>query len=415
MDHRTRLILARFEDRGDEIAEEIAAATVSEVAGFAHVNDRMLHAEIRALARLHLGAYLATARSGEGPRASVLEAARERAVLRARELVPLAALVHSYLIAQRVISAAITREAGADAPSREAALALIAKTFDYNIAVTTAMADAYVEVVQGDLADLDAARRGLVDALLTTESDSWAVLTRRAIKLGFDPDRDYVVALAKVDLPDEAAADSNAPRWAAQAIARSSGQPERSAFVVSRERDLVALLDAGSGHPPRVVLERAAATIEHTHRALLRAGVGTAFSGLDAFSHSYQEARRALKHATDRRRLVFGPNDVLLFDELTASGNQETARLIPEITRLMLSDATVRVTVEAFFAANLNVAAAAKVLSLHPNSLRYRLGRIADTTGRDPRKLTDLIELIAAARIISASKTRQIEPWPARK
>lgn len=414
MDHRTRLILARFEDRGDEIAEEIAAATVSEVAGFAHINDRMLHSEIRALARLHLGAYLATARSGDGPAASVLAAARERAVLRAREMVPLAALVHSYLIAQRVISAAITREAGTDAPSREAALALIAKTFDYNIAVTTAMADAYVEVVQGDLADLDAARRGLIDALLTSESDSLPLLTRRAIKLGFDPDREYVVALAKVDLPDEPP-NTSAPRWAAQAIARSSGRPERSAFVVSRERDLVALLGVSAGHPPRVVLEQAAATIEHTHGALLRAGVGTSFSGLGAFSHSYEEARRALKHATDQRPLVFGPNDVLLFDELTVSGNEETARLIPEITRRTLSDATVRVTVEAFFAADLNVATAAKLLSLHPNSLRYRLGRIADTTGRDPRKLTDLVELIAAARIISASTTRPIEPVSAEK
>ena len=328
-------------------------------------------------------------------------------MLRARELVPLAALVHSYLIAQRVISAALAREADTGAQSRDAALALIAKTFDYNIAVTAAMADAYVDFVQGDLAELDAARRGLVDALLTSEPDAWPVLTRRAIGLGFDPDHDYVVALAVVDIPEKRNTNTGLPRWAAQAIARSSGRPERNAFVVSRERDLVALLDANSGHPPRLVLEHAASTIAQTQGALLRAGVGMSFSGLGGFSDSYQEARRALKHATDRRPFVFGPADVLLFDELTGSGDENAARLIPETTRRLLGDGTMRTTIEAFFAADLNVSAAARALSLHPNSLRYRLGRIAEITGRDPRKLTDLLELIAAARLISATTTRQ--------
>jgi DNA-binding PucR family transcriptional regulator len=40
-------------------------------------------------------------------------------------------------------------------------------------------------------------------------------------------------------------------------------------------------------------------------------------------------------------------------------------------------------------------------MSLHPNSLRYRLGRITELTGRDPRKITDLLELIAAAQVLT--------------
>jgi DNA-binding PucR family transcriptional regulator len=65
----------------------------------------------------------------------------------------------------------------------------------------------------------------------------------------------------------------------------------------------------------------------------------------------------------------------------------------------MLTDGALRATVEAYFAADLNVAAAAKALSLHPNSLRYRLRQIAEITGRDPRTLAGLLELIAAARL----------------
>jgi len=35
----------------------------------------------------------------------------------------------------------------------------------------------------------------------------------------------------------------------------------------------------------------------------------------------------------------------------------------------------------------------------HPNSLHYRLRRIAEITGHDPRTLAGLLELIAAARL----------------
>jgi len=57
--------------------------------------------------------------------------------------------------------------------------------------------------------------------------------------------------------------------------------------------------------------------------------------------------------------------------------------------------------VRAFVAADLSVRAAARALSLHPNSLRYRLSRIIQLTGRNPRKLADLLELITAARMLT--------------
>jgi sugar diacid utilization regulator len=133
----------------------------------------------------------------------------------------------------------------------------------------------------------------------------------------------------------------------------------------------------------------------------LRAGVGPPFTGLDGFAASYHEARRAIRHASERRPLVFGPGDVPLFDELTSLGREDANSLIPEATREVLRDHAARQTIEAFFAADLQVSVAAKALSLHPNSLRYRLGRIATLTGRDPRKLADLLELITAARLMS--------------
>jgi sugar diacid utilization regulator len=44
---------------------------------------------------------------------------------------------------------------------------------------------------------------------------------------------------------------------------------------------------------------------------------------------------------------------------------------------------------------------AAEALSPRPNAMRYRLGRVAKLTGRDPRGLTDLLGLITASRLIA--------------
>jgi hypothetical protein len=357
--------LAGFEARADEIAGEIAAATVAEVGGFGSGRNTALHDEIRTLARHHLAAFLHAVRTGGPPSPEVLAAARERAVSRAREMVPLAALLHSYLIAQRVISAAIAAEAGADAKSRGSALQLTAKTFDYNIAVTTAMADAYVEAVQGDLAELEAARRELVDALLRAGSQPGAELTRRAIGLGLDPAHWHVVVMAVADTPQSAGTGSQ--RRVAEAMAQASGRPRRSAFVVIGHRAVIAVLDANGAHDARAVLDRASAAMSQAGGGLLRAGVGTSFTGLGGFETSYQ---------------------------------------VPDAIRQALGDPTVRGTLQVFVEADLNVAATAKALSLHPNSLRYRLGRITELTGRDPRKLTDLLELIAATHVLTGQTGR---------
>lgn len=99
MDSAIGQILARFEARSDEIADEIASSTLAEVEGFGPVNDERLFAEIRALARRHLDSFVERTRTGRPPEPAILAAARERARQRAREMVPLHAVLHSYLIA----------------------------------------------------------------------------------------------------------------------------------------------------------------------------------------------------------------------------------------------------------------------------------------------------------------------------
>jgi DNA-binding PucR family transcriptional regulator len=50
----------------------------------------------------------------------------------------------------------------------------------------------------------------------------------------------------------------------------------------------------------------------------------------------------------------------------------------------------------AFVNADLNVRVLAQRLHIHPNTAHYRLGRIKELTGRNPRVIGDLLELVVA-------------------
>src|SRR5262249_9506856 len=151
-------------------------------------------------------------------------------------------------------------------------------------------------------------------------------------------------------------------RLAAEAIVRASGKPERQAFVVIRGSEIVALLQAPGARSIIQILQDAAGRLRGSCGAELTAGVGPPIAELSEFRGSHDEARRALRHAGTTRPVVFGPQDVSLLDELTASAGATVAGLIPESTLVALEDPTLRSTLEAFAAANLSVAEAAKAL-----------------------------------------------------
>ena len=53
-------------------------------------------------------------------------------------------------------------------------------------------------------------------------------------------------------------------------------------------------------------------------------------------------------------------------------------------------------TVQAFARADLNLRATAEHLHVHPNTAQCRLRRIEERTGRNPRRVADLLDLLVA-------------------
>jgi sugar diacid utilization regulator len=59
-------------------------------------------------------------------------------------------------------------------------------------------------------------------------------------------------------------------------------------------------------------------------------------------------------------------------------------------------------TIRAVAAADLNLRVAAERLQVHPNTAQYRLRRIEERTGRNPRRIADLLELLVAIALDDA-------------
>jgi DNA-binding PucR family transcriptional regulator len=89
------------------------------------------------------------------------------------------------------------------------------------------------------------------------------------------------------------------------------------------------------------------------------------------------------------------------FDYLTLSARDTARRLVDPALREFLAEdrargGVLRDTVQALAAADLQLAAAAARLRVHPNTASYRVSRIEERTGRNPRRVADLIELLVA-------------------
>jgi hypothetical protein len=344
----------------------------------------------------HVDAFIRCARSGEGPAGDELDFVRRRAEVRARELLPLDALMQAYLLGQRVWWEQLVEQAGEDADDLRALADITTSTFRYTHAISAAVAEAYTQIRQRLSADRDRSRRDLLDSLLASGEDLPEELLRRAEQLGLDPAGTHLVAVA---VPTEAAP----LRLLAETIAWHSGMEPASVFVVPRHDEVIALL-AGEPGDVRGSLERGAAHLLRTHGVKMLAGISSRGVSVGAVAVGYREAHQALQHAAPGAPVV-ALTDVTLFDHLTATADPSARHLVPEeVRRLALEPALVE-TLRAYAAADLNVAEAARQLVVHANTVHYRLGRVQQLSGRDPRRFSDLVEMLAALRLLASARS----------
>ncbi len=129
--------------------------------------------------------------------------------------------------------------------------------------------------------------------------------------------------------------------------------------------------------------------------AAVSIGIGRYHPGLNGLALSYQDARAALLLG----RRFHGQNLVHCLDELGIAAlvgvSDEKTKL--DLAQHLLSpldhEPEMIETLAAFFAENCSPSATARRLSIHRNTLGYRLEKIASLTGLDPRRFDDAVQI----------------------
>jgi len=326
---------------------------------------------------------------------------RGGAMRRARAGFALEDYINAFRVGQQVFWDAVLACAGETAVGHEAALTLTKPLLRYCDFVSTQAGHAYVEFQQYVMADADRERRDLLEHLLAGQMPTRGPLLAAAQAYGLRPETPMVVAVA---LPVGPGVDPDAAHAASAAITRA-GLPESTTLVVVRQAEIVAVPSLRASAGTALLCDCLEAVQERLRKEgiPLAMGISTVAAGVAEMPRAYLEARAALESVADAGGVVALPR-LSPFDYLMLRADDTARRLVDPRLRAFLDDDRARggvltATILAFADAELNLREAAEHLRVHPNTAQYRLRRVEERTGRNPRRIEDLLDLLVGIRL----------------
>jgi len=322
----------------------------------------------------------------------------------ARDGVSLSAFLHAFRLGIRVLWDTVVADTGEDVQARAATLSAARPFLESLNASSTQAAAAYLEAQQSLAAEGAGARRDLLEQLLAGGPLSGARMRSLAAEAGLHEDTRCVVIVAS----DPGALEQDAARTAASELTQAASSAIRP-LSVARHDELVIVraLRAGElgGLSRRL---RAAHGSLAARRIAVRVGVSTEHDGLARVPLAYTEARRAAEGAGPDGGVV-SLSELSPTDYLASHADEVAARLVPEAVRSFIAEDIARDgalidTVLAYADADMNLARAAQRLHIHVNTARYRLSRIAERTGCEPRSLSDMLDLVLAIKMLAGPR-----------
>jgi hypothetical protein len=398
-------ILADLEDRLQLLADRGAAEIRAEVPYYQTAPEALL-GDVRDQVLLNYQAKLRLLSQRRDPTLEDLSFIRQAAIRRARAGCPLEDYVNAWRVGQQLFWDALVDAAGPSPSGREAALSLVRPVMRYVDFASTHAAHAYAEFQRFALLDAHHERDQLLERLLGGELPSTGPLHAAAHAYGLTPGaRLLAVSAVPVEpttLPDQLHA-------AGIALSRV-GPAECRTLVVVRRAEIIAVPPVDRSGGAEEICRRVAAAQEglRLEGVELTVGVSTLARSASEFPRALEEARSAT-HVLEGRAGVVALPRMSAFDYLLSGADGTAARLVdPQIQSFLRDDrargSVLTSTIRSFADADLNVSSLAHHLHIHCNTAHYRLGRIRQLTGRDPRRLADLLELIVAIELDRRSR-----------
>jgi len=394
-----RRILEETLARVDELVERSVALTLEQIPAYARAaqRDPELPDSVRDQVRRNYRANLLALLEGHRPTLDDTAFVRTAAAARARLGIELEDYLAAYRIGHGVLWEALL-EAGGDAPSgREAVLPLATPLMAYSDLISAHAGKTYAERRQFAVADADRERRDLVERVLAGELPADGPLAGVAAAYGIGAAAPLMVAVAA---PRAWQLDADAAHAAGAALSRACRGRAR-VLVAARQLGLVAILSLAEGVDPLEICDALDTAHDRLHRdgLELALGVGTVADGVAEVPRAHEEAAVALAAAAPAA--VVALPRLSAFDYLALRADDTARRLLdPRLREFLASDrrrgSVLTATIRAFAEADLNVRVAAERLQVHPNTAQYRLRRVRERTGRNPRRTSDLLDLLVA-------------------
>jgi hypothetical protein len=308
------------------------------------------------------------------------ERARELGRQRARQGVPVEAVIGAYHVGYRELwNALLTRAMSDDWGLADRLVLLVNLVWTWVHVVSSASADAHADVMRAHQAVQTSLGHRFLDTLRSGEAASdEAVLLSRS--LAFDPEGTF------------------------QALCvRATGWPDDHFDRLQRWFDALpgTIHSATRGSFTTILFQGVMATT--VLRTVLRSpgsiptGVGMARPGLAGAESSIVDAERALAMAVN-------DGSVVQFEDewLAASLLPQRRRLAPvlDIGRDVAEPHPhLAEAIQAFADNGFSVTASARALHLHPNTVKYRLDRWRELTGWDPRTPDGLVRSLITLKL----------------
>jgi PucR-like helix-turn-helix protein/diguanylate cyclase with GGDEF domain len=394
-------IAAFLEARREELAEAALEAIRSRIPAYRDADPDLIE-DVAGHIRAHHDFLCGVLRRGRPAEPRELAFVARHAALRARRGVALPDFLEAFRCYHNVVWEAIL-ESARETDAADEALAAAGSVLDYVDLATTESSAAFLEAQQLLLADGDRIRRDLLEDLLAGRDPATAAALAAAHEAGLDGDAGCMVVAAVPTVPATDDGGGAPLRRAANALATAI-RGRTTPLAVTRHGEIVLVRAVADGERPALVapIERACADAAVRPLALA-VGVSTIQDGTGTLADAYREASLAVGRVTAGGG-VLSLAELTPFQYLTMRDDAVARRMIaPEIERFVAEDRAhggmlIR-TLVAYADADLNAKAAAEALLIHVNTAHHRLGRIAERTGCDVRRLSDVIDLLIAIRL----------------
>jgi sugar diacid utilization regulator len=390
-------LIDALQARRDEVVEKGVTRIRTEIPEYRAIVDPGFVEDVREHVALHHDAMMRSVAAGHPIPREELGFMRARATRRVGRI-PLAAFMQAFRIYQEEFWDALLASADTEV-ARAGAMDAAGTIIRYiNVAAAEA-AEVYLESERLLHAQGERVRRDLLEDLLAGRAPAPGPKLTAARTAGLLPPTATILIAGQPLTPPD---DERRLRSAAVALTRAVGSVVPPLAVVRHEEVVVvAVLD----RPVDALIEALETAQDELAREgiSLAIGMSTVQDGLGRMREAYGEAVSALERVREAGGVVALPT-LSAFDCLALFGAETARRRIPAAVRKFVlddlaEDRVLTTTLLEYVASDLNTKVAAERLFIHPNTARYRLGKIEERTGCDLRHVADVLDLLIALRV----------------